>query len=341
MNVTLYIPGLFGPAARFSEDYIPRAESLEFLLGRAQQKRASPSSYHVTLCRLFDLETPPDQDVPVAAITHQIDADEYAPGCWMRADPVHLRADRHGLILLDARALNLDIRDALALAAELRGLVEARGWQLEVPHPERWYLRLDARPALRTRELDEVVGGNVAGALPAGEDAARWHGVLNEIQMQLHSSEVNRSRESRGMPAVNSLWLWGIGDAPPAPRPRWWKVYSDEFGARAFARFGGIPSAPMAPSLRDLSGTGAGAAPILVVADACKRCVEIQDLEGWHNVVCAFEEHWFDPAAQMLRSGVLRTLELDTGDRRFVITRPSLYFFWRRPAPLAAHMGGA
>jgi len=259
----------------------------------------------------------------------------------MRADPVHLRADRHGLTLLDARALNLDMRDALALAAELHDLVQGQGWQLEVPHPERWYVRLGSRPALRTRELDEVVGGNVAGALPAGADAPLWHGLLNEIQMRLHGSEVNRARESRGMVPVNSLWLWGIGEVPITPAPRWWKVYSDDVGARAFARFSGIPSAPMALSLRDLPLDAAGAAPILVVADACKRCVEIQDLQGWNEAVCALEERWFEPTLQMLRSGDLGRLELHSGDRRFVITWASRYFFWRRPAPLAGHLAGS
>lgn len=341
MNFTLYIPGLFGPAARFSEEFIPPAPALEFILGRAQHSAIEDVSYHASLCRLFDLKAPADRDIPVAAITRLIDADDYAAGCWMRADPVHLRADRQGLTLLDARTLNLDMRDALALAAELHELMEQEGWRLEVPQPGRWYVRLGGVPALCTRELDTIVGRDIGQALPTGQEAAHFHALLNEIQMRLHGGEVNRVRESRGLAPVNSLWLWGIGDLPAAVAPRWWKVYSDDISARAFARLAGTPSAPLPSAARDIAAAAAGAAPMLVVFDACKLHVEYQDLQGWYDSVCALDQDWFQPCLEMLQSGDLKCLELVSGHDRFLLTQAGRYRFWRRPSALADHVAGA
>lgn len=340
MNLTLYIPGLFGPEAQFSQEFIPRVDALEFLLARGSRGSVQHRSYHATLCHLFGFEPPTDTDIPVAAITRLIDADEHSSGCWMRADPVHLRADRYGLILLDARALKLDIRDALALAADLREILARENWRLEVPHPERWYLQMNAVPSLRTRELDAVVGRDIAPALPSGADAPRWHALMNEIQMRLHASDVNRARAAHGHLPVNSLWLWGIGELPRVIAPRWWKVYAEEISARAMARLASTPSAPLPSGPAEIAGAAPKAAPILAISNACKLRVEYQDLEGWHDSVCDLEEIWFQPCLRLLRGGILRSLDLITDRIRISVTRAALYRFWRRARPLAAHVRG-
>ena len=42
---------------------------------------------------------------------------------------------------------------------------------------------------------------------------------MNEAQMILHTHPVNAEREARGMPAVNSVWLWGGGTLPAITPP--------------------------------------------------------------------------------------------------------------------------
>lgn len=50
--------------------------------------------------------------------------------------------------------------------------------------------------------------------LPTGEHTAMHRNILSEIEMALHDHEVNQRRSAKGLPPVNSLWLWGGGRAP-------------------------------------------------------------------------------------------------------------------------------
>jgi hypothetical protein len=50
--------------------------------------------------------------------------------------------------------------------------------------------------------------------LPGGQQAAAYRNLLSEVEMSLHDHDVNQRRVSKGKPPVNSLWLWGGGQAP-------------------------------------------------------------------------------------------------------------------------------
>ena len=67
--------------------------------------------------------------------------------------------------------------------------------------------------AVPAAQLD---GRNPDGHLPSGDDAAATLKLASEIEMTLHEQPVNAERLARGLPPVNSLWLWGGGFAPEA-----------------------------------------------------------------------------------------------------------------------------
>jgi hypothetical protein len=68
--------------------------------------------------------------------------------------------------------------------------------------------------ALPAAALD---GDNPEGALPPAKVAADTLNLISEIEMTLHAHPLNAERLADGRPPVNSLWLWGGGQAP-APR---------------------------------------------------------------------------------------------------------------------------
>jgi hypothetical protein len=41
---------------------------------------------------------------------------------------------------------------------------------------------------------------------------------MNELQMLLFAHAVNASREERGLPPINVVWLWGFGSKLPLPQ---------------------------------------------------------------------------------------------------------------------------
>ena len=85
--------------------------ALEWLLARADAGPV-PTTLDEVLFELFGLPAPIDADLPVAAFTRLADAGKIGDGdWWLRADPVHLRADMHGgVFLADARTLAIELK---------------------------------------------------------------------------------------------------------------------------------------------------------------------------------------------------------------------------------------
>ena len=340
MHLTLYIPGLFGPEARFSREFVPEAPALEVILSRASRIDPPAGSRHGALSSLFGLGLAADADAPVAAVSRIVDAGEAGADWWLRADPVHLRADRSGLVLIDAGEFRLDAREAQALAADLRGLLAEVG-ELDAPRPDRWYLRLKQPPDLQTRDLDEVSGRDIRHALPGGAGAPAWHRLLNEIQVRLHSHEINRLREQRGEAPVNSVWFWGGGTAPAGMVPIWSRVFGGGVYAEGLARLSCTPYTPRVDQLAAALAEPGAERPVLVVLDECATALHRQDLHAWSEGIAHLESAWFEPCLRLLRSRVLRRLDLFTQGFGFRLSPRSLWRIWRRRTPLGQFISGA
>lgn len=228
----LVVPGLTGPRPI---DRAPTAPALEWLLARARSHAvaADPESL---LLQLFGLPVAAEVEQPVAALTRLGDGGAVdGEGWWLRADPVHLRADLHGVLLADARALAIDATEAALLAAAFDHTFATDGLQLDVPHPQRWYLRLPADPGIRTRPLAEVIGRDINALLPQGSAARRWRTLMTEVQMLFHAHPVNRAREEQQLPLLNGLWFWGGGPCPVSAQAPAAGLYARDPLARGLA----------------------------------------------------------------------------------------------------------
>ena len=205
----LIIPGLLGPWTLQPEFPLPQTTALERLLGRATVQSAA-TGLEATLFTLFGLAPDSDaNDLPVAAVTRLADGGAANRGWWLRADPVHLQADLHQILLLDARILNIDAGEAQTLLNEFNRVFAADGWNLEIPHPSRWYLRLDQHPDIRTYPLMAAIGHNINPLLPFGGASPRWHTLLTEIQMLFHSSPVKSTTREAGTSAYQQRLVLG------------------------------------------------------------------------------------------------------------------------------------
>ena len=144
------------------------------------------------LCELFGV---PCQGVaPIAPVSAAFDG--LCEGCWLRADPVHLRLQRDQMLLLPNVEINAE--EAAQICASLNAHFSEQGMEFFAPHPLRWYVRLAALPDMVTVPLSQVSGRNVRGLLPKGAQALHWHQVFNEIQMLLFAHPLNEAREQQG-----------------------------------------------------------------------------------------------------------------------------------------------
>ncbi len=209
MTITLFIPSLSG--LHTDSGMQKRYPALETLFTRSQVQ--STADVNDELAKLFGLPT----GFGVAPFMRLADTGDRDAGFCFRADPVHLAPDRDQLVMLPLSVLQVQMDEAKALAEIFNRTYAAEGYRLEIPYPERWYLRVPVPLKCVTHEPIVVAGGSVFEYMPDGEDGQRLRQLMNEVQMLFHEQPVNLARESAGRPGINSLWLWGGGRLPEGP----------------------------------------------------------------------------------------------------------------------------
>lgn len=318
-ELTLIVPGLFGPVPPPGVDRRAARESLleglalgaiETLLSRARRVPVGCEfSTPEDLCfGALGYRRAAGADWPVAAVTRHADIGDAARGWYLRADPVHLKADMRDLVLFDGEYFALGLDEARELAGAVAGHFEHADWRIEVPHPLRWYLRLKNPPAITTTPLSAARLQPVNPHLPAGDDGARWRACMNEIQMLLHGCGINEARERRGEAAINSLWLWGGGALPEALPAGYSSIFADTALAAGLGALAGIRPRPLpADGARGILRQSAGAS-ILAVMEAGYGAARSSDVDAWRRFVADLEQNWFVPLKDALDSGDLSAL---------------------------------
>jgi hypothetical protein len=283
-----------------------------------------------------------DCDWPVAAFTLLADGGTPGGDFWLLADPVHLQLQRDRMVLVDAGNLDISADEAASLTSALNLHFAQDGLIFLPTRPDRWHLRLAQPARLETHPLDAVIGRNIRSFLPGGPDGKRWHTLLNEIQMLLHSHPVNEKREQRGELTVNSIWPWGGGVLPENMTAPYAQVWANDDLARGLAVAAGVPRAETPTSAAEwLSQAAPGVN--LIVLDALRSAALSGDFLRWRENLLRLENDWFAPLRQALSSGRLSGLSLhvfaDTSAQSFSISRADSWKIWRRRKPFKSFVG--
>ncbi|GAB3266692.1 hypothetical protein [Chitinimonas naiadis] len=330
MALTVVLPDLrfvrqpaFNPAAELA---LP---ALATLLGKATQQALPGLGAETWLRDQFNA-----RQAGAARLSMAIDHPNAEEGHWLRADPVYLRPDRDRAILFDASYLQLEQTEADQLVAALNKLYVADGYLFVAATPSRWYLRLPDTPDLQTTSLADVTGQDIHAHLPKGPRALHWHRFLNELQMLLYTQSVNDQREQAGKPAVNSIWLWGEGEALPPAQTVYRHVLADDVLAQGLALAAGVPYAVLPSRLQAEHGDNT-----LVWLDALSRPAKQGDLHGWRDQLEALERSWFQPLLDAWKAGQIKelTLVLPGSNQTLQATLGGAerWKWWRRPVNIA------
>lgn len=327
-NLTVFIPGLFGPDITIHPDDLPSLPALNWMLSRGEYATLKSTSASDSLCELFGLSAA-SNDHPVAAISRLTDDIQHPEGLWLRADPVHVRADRDGLILIDSNQFTITQHDALALAAEINVVLKSYELELEVPVPTRWYLRIKDDLKIRTTPVDAIVGRDILPFMPTGDDRINLIQLLNNIQMILHDAEINKKREQEKKLAVNSLWFWGYGKLPKIIDRQWSFVVSDEMLAKGLAMVAATPFTELPAAYSGMNNTEASYNGLIVI-NSCQKFSHYHDLEGWLEALMFYEKNWFEPLVKALKRGELDQLHIKTEINSISLDKLSRYRFWKK-----------
>ncbi|CAH1195997.1 Regulatory protein, RpfE type [Candidatus Nitrotoga sp. BS] len=306
---------------------------LEKLLARAKHallplEICSTGTLEEWLCQTFGVTRQLDEE-PIAPITLMADGIQPGSGHWLCADPVHLQLQRTQLFLHPDVPLNAD--EAAQLCSSLNTHFADEGLRFFSPHPQRWYLQMESSSGIVTRPLSQVAGRNVQTYLPKGPSALRWHKVFNEIQMLFFEHAVNQAREARGEFPINSIWLWGGGQAVEHLVRPYTKVCGDSFLAGAFAQAAGISYEILPDDLTLCADDNED--DVLIVWEGLRRSFQQGDLQGWRDSVQCLEQSYLTSLWKALRNGRIKQLSLIVLSagvaHRFVLTRSAVWKPWR------------
>lgn len=328
-KLTVFIPGLFGPDIAIHPDDLPCLPSLNWFLSRGKIQSIKHFSASYSLCELFGLSAEDDMDLPIAAISRLSDDNQHPQGTWLRVDPVHVSADRDGLILIDNNRFTLSQRDALALAADINMLLEPYGVMLEVPMPYRWYLKVQEDYKLKTVPIDAIVGKDILACMPVGDDRINLIQLMNDIQMTLHSSDVNQRREQEKMLPINSVWFWGYGKLPEIINRQWSFISSDEMLAKGLSMVAATPFLDLPVSYTELEKSGSDFNGLIVI-DAFQKYNYYHDLEGWLEALMHYETNWFAPLLKSLTSKEIEQLTIRTELNTISLESNCRYQIWKK-----------
>jgi hypothetical protein len=211
---------------------------LRMLLAKAHRLDNGAQGYLGGLASYFQC----GDGMPAAALTRDHLAGDAAEApAWLSADPAWVQPDLSGVRLLACGQLQLSMDEAQSLAEPLKPLFADAGTSLVVSSPDRWHLRLQSSDALpEFAAPEQALGEDLYEHLPHGSEGRRWRVLLNEAQVVLHQHPINAERRLRGLPPVNSVWLWGGGALPSRVTTSRIGVIGDDLLLLALAARAGI-----------------------------------------------------------------------------------------------------
>jgi len=322
MHVELVVPALL--AARAG------APALELLLARGRRERLPPATLEDWLAAAFGLAGP----LPAGALTAHALGEQAAEGRWLRADPVHLRADRDVVLLLPGACFEIAREEADALCAELNRLY-AGELSLHAFTAEAWCLRADSAIAADARPALDVAGREGGARLPD----KRLRALLAEMQMALYQHAVNTAREARGAPVVNGVWLWGAGALPAAATVPWHSLSAADPAALGLAKLAGVRHRAPGEGASEWLERAPEDGRHLVLLDLLRAAAALGDGEALARGLATLEARWFASLLSALRAGRVGMITVHVPDAglRAETVRGDLRRFWRRRQPLARY----
>jgi hypothetical protein len=328
------LPGLFADETPAEPEPL-RAPAAEWLVARSSGMSAHAGSWREWLLARTSVPADVLERFPAGPCVRAMQSLSVPTGAWPSAPPKpagtwacarpvhlltaidHLQIGTSPVVLEDGERATL-ARDLNAHFVDRRFVFHAEGTGAD------WTLECPSHLECTSVEPEGLSGRNLRDLMPAGKDAATARSLVNEIQMLLHEHPVNAARVARSLPVVNSLWLWGFGQAGKPEQTQLPALFTDDVWLEGLWRMHGAAAAGLAGFAADSSRTEGD---VLV---AWSRRPELPASDALEEA----ERCLFEPTQAALRSGAVDHLDMLLGERTFAMDPGARLRFWRRGRPL-------
>lgn len=301
-----------------------RYPALERVLARGRQRQLPCQSPNHLRYQLFSANS--SGQLSVAALTHAADCGGLpeAGSYWLRADPVTMRADRTQVYTTSCGFGDLDEAERGEINRIVLDALRHDGISASDCQDGHWCFALDAPLEFEFMPLHQVLGLDVAEALPSSPAAVPWKRLLTEIQVDLHQGEVNARRRAGGLQEINSVWFWGGGVLPVIEKTVFDAVFSNDPVSRGLA----IASGSRLARQDQFSGQQGRVLVdwVMTSADALREAAALEQLVQ-------------RLLADSMRPGQGLTL-LDGSGTAWELEKQSNWQFWKRSRPLSLALRG-
>ena len=244
-------------------------------------------------------------------------------GTWFIVNPVHIQIARNHLLMGEQRHLGLNEADSHALFTLAKPYFDEIGQPLLYGDAQTWFMRADDWAGLRTASPDAATGQNLHAWMPEGAGAPACRKLQNEVQMLWFEHPVNEARQARGLPAINSFWVWGGASATATtPVPALLACDAPPWLAALAAK--GVPAGFSGIQAREHA---------LVVLGTLTEAGLAADWSSWLMHMQQLERDWFLPVLAALKEGRLGQLTLVLSHRsahaEFSSSKLAQRKFWR------------
>jgi hypothetical protein len=322
-RVRLALPGLRAAVLRQAEQGDPlRLPAAEWLVARGRREAMPSLDWRGWLLDGAGLGSGALVRHPAGPCSAPQRDGQPLPGTWARAEPVHLLTALDHLQLATPVPMPLAADERATLRAMLDEHLVGSGFRLHDGGHGGWLVECPNGCEFTALEPAQAVGRNLRECLPGGRDASQVRALVNELQMLLHEHPVNERRVARGLPAVNSVWLWGAGDAvKPLGIAAGWLITDDAWLADLWRLHRGQAGSPH--DMPRLLGEPSGDLRIAVATGFGTA----EDLVRWDQAVLA-------PVRAALQAGRLRQVTLQFDASLVHVPARVRWAYWRRPRPL-------
>jgi hypothetical protein len=326
---TLLIPGYIASS--------PTAEAATLLPEKfSVNEDAEQMPWQAQLCQVLGWTEQRGDRLPSLALPDWLDNCEDAdvnPASFVRADPIHLKADRDTASLIPPEELQLGRRDAQLFIDSINEFLKDDDVRIHQCNPEAWMMSGMPSQQLAAYPTSFVAHRHASAFLPDSDSDGKWRRLATEIQMLLHAHPLNQERERAGQLSVNALWYWGGATLPGLPESAVNSVlFADDAYAVALAEQWNIERyalQELGMSSRPLFEAGNTASNVIIVDTSLRKTGVSGDIDQYMDRVRNINQTYLLPLSSLVKKGQLSALKLQTEDGLVIAYTGSPRRWWQ------------